>query len=233
MKLGLPSFLTFASAFLYHMYLQWGQHPFSIMEATRHFQPGKGPSRGLLCDCEIFGYLRITFVSSSNRYIVTGQTILHYCARKINYFARQLTIVVERIVSGKAVKQQANTIVPLINWVAGAAAGRSYAYIIKTVMVTSVLTWNHCSLPMFPLCLIQTTHFQSHLQFCLDYFRKHQMHSWKWSCMGPGLDWASPPATSWSSSASWCRSPPGSHPPPPTGKPNYSSLSNSSTITLK
>ena len=151
MKLGLPSFLTFASAFLYHMYLQWGQHPFSIMEATRHFQPGKGPSRGLLCDCEIFGYLRITFVSSSNRYIVTGQTILHYCARKINYFARQLTIVVERIVSGKAVKQQANTIVPLINWVAGAAAGRSYAYIIKTVMVTSVLTWNHCSMPMFPV----------------------------------------------------------------------------------
>ena len=30
------------------------------------FRPGEGPSRGLLCDCEIFGYLRIiTFVSSS------------------------------------------------------------------------------------------------------------------------------------------------------------------------
>ena len=30
------------------------------------FRPGEGPSRGLLCDCEIFGYLPIiTFVSSS------------------------------------------------------------------------------------------------------------------------------------------------------------------------
>ena len=29
---------------------------------------GEGPSRGLLCDCEIFANLRIAFASSSNRY---------------------------------------------------------------------------------------------------------------------------------------------------------------------
>ena len=33
---------------------------------SRHFQPGEGPSRGLLQDCEIFAYLRITFVWSSD-----------------------------------------------------------------------------------------------------------------------------------------------------------------------
>ena len=33
---------------------------------SRRFQLGEGPSRGLLRDCEIFGNLRITFVSSSN-----------------------------------------------------------------------------------------------------------------------------------------------------------------------
>ena len=37
--------------------------------ASKHFQPGEGPSRGLLCDSEIFGSLRITYVSSSNSYI--------------------------------------------------------------------------------------------------------------------------------------------------------------------
>ena len=31
--------------------------------ACRRFQPGEGPSRGLLCDCENFAYVRITFVS--------------------------------------------------------------------------------------------------------------------------------------------------------------------------
>ena len=38
---------------------------FTITEKapTRRFQPGEGPSRGLLRDCEIFGNLRITFVS--------------------------------------------------------------------------------------------------------------------------------------------------------------------------
>ena len=30
------------------------------------FQPGEGLSSGLLCDCEIFANLRLTFVSSSN-----------------------------------------------------------------------------------------------------------------------------------------------------------------------
>ena len=33
--------------------------------ASRRFQLEEGPSRGLLCDCEIFGNLRITFVWSS------------------------------------------------------------------------------------------------------------------------------------------------------------------------
>ena len=32
---------------------------------TRCFKPGEGPSRGLLCDCEIFANLRLAFVSSS------------------------------------------------------------------------------------------------------------------------------------------------------------------------
>ena len=38
------------------------------MKASRRFQPGEGPSRGLLRDCEIFGNIRITFVSSTNCY---------------------------------------------------------------------------------------------------------------------------------------------------------------------
>ena len=30
-------------------------------EAFRHFQPGEGPNRDLLCDCEIFANLRLNF----------------------------------------------------------------------------------------------------------------------------------------------------------------------------
>ena len=37
--------------------------------ATRRFQPGPGPSRGLLRDCRIFANLRLTFVSSSMHYV--------------------------------------------------------------------------------------------------------------------------------------------------------------------
>ena len=52
--------MTFASASQFHVYLPWGQCPFSIVSwqclkcesASRHFQPGEGPSRGLLSDCE-------------------------------------------------------------------------------------------------------------------------------------------------------------------------------------
>ena len=33
---------------------------------VKHFQPGEGPCRGLLRDCEIFANLGIAFVSSSN-----------------------------------------------------------------------------------------------------------------------------------------------------------------------
>ena len=36
--------------------------------ASRLFQPGEGPSRGLLRDCEIFGNIPITFVSSTISY---------------------------------------------------------------------------------------------------------------------------------------------------------------------
>ena len=36
--------------------------------ASRRFQPGEGPSRGLLRDCEIVGNIRITFVSSTKEY---------------------------------------------------------------------------------------------------------------------------------------------------------------------
>ena len=41
---------------------------FTITEKspTRRFQPGEGPSRGLLRDCEIIANLRIAFVSSTN-----------------------------------------------------------------------------------------------------------------------------------------------------------------------
>ena len=40
---------------------------FSIVSwLWKHFQPGEGPSRGLLRDCEIFGNLRINFVSRSS-----------------------------------------------------------------------------------------------------------------------------------------------------------------------
>ena len=48
--------MVIALASQFHVYLPWG------------FQPGEGPSRGLLRDCEIFGNLRITLVSSSKEY---------------------------------------------------------------------------------------------------------------------------------------------------------------------
>ena len=40
----------------FHVYLPWGQRPFSIMclkfeSGSSSFQPGEGPSRGLLRDC--------------------------------------------------------------------------------------------------------------------------------------------------------------------------------------
>ena len=47
--------MTIASAPQFHAYLPWGQYPSSIVSlyngASRVFQPGEGPSRGLLCDC--------------------------------------------------------------------------------------------------------------------------------------------------------------------------------------
>ena len=36
-----------------------------MLTKPRRFQPGEGPSGGILCDCEIFANLRLTFVSSS------------------------------------------------------------------------------------------------------------------------------------------------------------------------
>ena len=36
---------------------------------NRHYQPGEGPSKGLLRDCEIFANHCLTFVSSSSRYL--------------------------------------------------------------------------------------------------------------------------------------------------------------------
>ena len=38
----------------------------NVKALVKHFQPGEGPCRGLLRDCEIFANLRIAFVSSSN-----------------------------------------------------------------------------------------------------------------------------------------------------------------------
>ena len=161
------------------------------------------------------------------RYIVTGQTILHYCTRKINNFARQLAIVVERIVSGKAVRQQANTIVPMINWVAGAAAGEvlclhykdgdgDFGLNMKSLFIAEV---------SFVLNTNNTTHFSHRIYnfvYIISDARLRSLLSGSpcepWACMGPGPDWASASATCWWSSASWFRSPPGSHPPPPTGE---------------
>ena len=40
-------------------------HSVLNVKALVGFQPGDSPSRGLLRDCEIFGNLRIAFVSSS------------------------------------------------------------------------------------------------------------------------------------------------------------------------
>ena len=62
--------MTFAWTSQFHVYLPWGQRPFSIVSfnsVLNVFQPGEGPSRGrgLLHDCKIFAYLRITFVLSS------------------------------------------------------------------------------------------------------------------------------------------------------------------------
>ena len=37
------------------------------MWSSGYFQPGESPSRGLPCYCEIFGNLRLTFVSSSSQ----------------------------------------------------------------------------------------------------------------------------------------------------------------------
>ena len=62
-----------ASASQFHVYLPWGQRPFIIVSlycksASRRFQPGEGPSRGLLRYCEIFANLWIALVSSSTEY---------------------------------------------------------------------------------------------------------------------------------------------------------------------
>ena len=39
------------------------------VKALVGFPPGEGPNRGLLCDCEIFGNFRITFVLSSSDHL--------------------------------------------------------------------------------------------------------------------------------------------------------------------
>ena len=50
------SLMTFASASQFHTYLQWVNICLASCESTsRYFQPGEGPSRGLLRDCEKFG----------------------------------------------------------------------------------------------------------------------------------------------------------------------------------
>ena len=74
-NLTVPYDLCIASASQFHVYLPWGQRPFSIV-SHRRFQPGDGPSRGLLCDCEIFGNLRTTFVSSSTAHRTPGRLIV-------------------------------------------------------------------------------------------------------------------------------------------------------------
>ena len=55
-----PFFMTFALVSQFHVYLPWGQCPFSIVSqqflkcksASRTFQPGEGPSMCLLRDCK-------------------------------------------------------------------------------------------------------------------------------------------------------------------------------------
>ena len=143
------------------------------------------------------------------RYIVTGQTILHYGTRKINNFARQLAIVVERIVSGKAVRQQANTIVPMINWVAGAAAGEvlclhykdgdgDFGLNMKSLFIAEV---------SFVLNTNNTTHF-SHRIYNFVLF---QMHGWEVCCLEAPV----------SREHAWARVQTEPQPRPPAGDPQH------------
>ena len=50
--------MTFASASQFHVYLLWVNACLALClkceNTTRHSRPREGPSRGLLCDCEIF-----------------------------------------------------------------------------------------------------------------------------------------------------------------------------------
>ena len=46
--------MTFASVSQFHVYLPWGQrlaYCLKCESTSRRFQPGEGPSRGLLRDC--------------------------------------------------------------------------------------------------------------------------------------------------------------------------------------
>ena len=57
-----------------------------------HFQPREGPSRGLLRDCEIFGNIRITFVSSTSHYpdhrLETQPRNPHWCWYGQHFYTR-------------------------------------------------------------------------------------------------------------------------------------------------
>ena len=78
---SLKSILAFVSASQFHIYspwvnahLAWCLNSASVCliceSASRRFQPGEGPCRGLLRDCEILGNLRITLVPSSTTQIL-------------------------------------------------------------------------------------------------------------------------------------------------------------------
>ena len=68
----------------FHVYLLWGQRPFSISESTsRRFQPGEGPSRGFLRDYKPSDLLRMELFEAlvvgrgSNIHNIISEQSLH------------------------------------------------------------------------------------------------------------------------------------------------------------
>ena len=79
--------MIIASRTQFHIERPWGQCLFSIVSlqcrkcesASRRFQPGEGPSWGLLRDCETDGSLYSTSLSRAGLWAAVGMVRSEYC----------------------------------------------------------------------------------------------------------------------------------------------------------
>ena len=58
--------------------INWRSCTITEKAPSRRFQPGEGPSGGLLHDCEIFAHLRITVWSSNNNSVLSDGSVSDY-----------------------------------------------------------------------------------------------------------------------------------------------------------